>query len=60
MARSNSATQDAAASAFRDLALAEDIFERICDEASGGVALRGKWEGIGNAIGHSYRVMHTA
>lgn len=60
MARSNSATQDAAASAFRDLALAEDIFERICDEASRGVVLRGRWEGIGNAIDHSCYVITTA
>ena len=54
MAWSNSTIHDAATAAFRDLELAEDILERICDEASGGAALRGKWEGIGNAMD-----MHT-
>lgn len=54
MAWSNSATQDAATSAFRDFELAEDIFERISDEASSGAALRGKWEGTGNAMDHAF------
>ena len=60
MAWSNSTTHDAATSAFRDLELAEDILERICDEASGGAALRGKWEGIGNAMDHAYAVPRKA
>jgi hypothetical protein len=60
MAWSNSATHDAATSAFKDLELAEDILERICDEASGGAALRGKWEGIGNAMDYAYRVRPAA
>ena len=47
---SSSASHDAAKEEFKVFEVAASIFDRILDDISCGIALLGRWSGIGNAI----------
>jgi len=47
---SSSASHDVAKEEFKVFEVAASIFDRILDDISCGIALLGRWSGIGNAI----------
>lgn len=50
MVSSSSASHEVAKDAVSDWFVAWSIFMRICEDTSCGFGLRGRWEGMGNAM----------